>query len=48
MVLTRTPNTVLADINEIYVAYVLNGKKWFSEDAKKQYDIRLVRLRLKK
>jgi len=41
MVLTRTPNTVLADINEIYVAYVLNGKKWFSEDAKKQYDIRL-------
>lgn len=36
-----TPNTVLADINEIYTAYALNGKKWFSTDAKRQYNERL-------
>jgi hypothetical protein len=41
MVMSRTPNTILADINEIYVAYVLNGNKWFSQEAKTQFDQRV-------
>ena len=36
-----TPNTVLADINEIHVAFVLNKKKWFSTEGKTQYNQRI-------
>lgn len=35
-----TPNTVLADINEIYTAYILAGEKWFDIDAKNQFNQR--------
>lgn len=37
-----TANTVLADINEIWTAYCLNNKKWFDNDAKKQYNDRVT------
>lgn len=37
----KTANTVLSDINEIYTGFVLNGKKWFSMDAKKAYEDRV-------
>lgn len=30
-------NTDLADVNEIYVAYLLAGRKWFDSDAKTQF-----------
>jgi hypothetical protein len=36
-----TANTILSDINEIYVGYVLFNNKWFDSDAKKQYDARI-------
>ena len=36
-----TANTILSDINEIYTAYVLAGKKWFDPNAKTQYDQRV-------
>ena len=36
-----TPNTVLADINEIYTGYVLNNNKWYSTEAKVQYNKRV-------
>tara|TARA_Y100000034_G_scaffold135848_1_gene209443 strand:- start:1210 stop:2160 length:951 start_codon:yes stop_codon:yes gene_type:complete len=36
-----TPNTVLADINEIHVGYILAGNKWFDSDAKKQFNARV-------
>jgi len=35
-----TANTVLSDINEIYTGYVLNGNKWYSNEAKDQYNQR--------
>lgn len=31
-------NTDLADVNEIYVGYLLAGKKWFDNDAKTQFN----------
>lgn len=31
-------NTDLADVNEIYVGYILAGKKWFDIEAKKQFE----------
>lgn len=34
-------NTLLSDINEIYTGYVLNGSKWYDEDAKRQYNLRV-------
>jgi len=37
-----TANTVLSDINEIYTGYVLAGHKWYNDDAKKQYNDRLL------
>jgi len=37
-----TANTVLSDINEIYTGYVLAGNKWYNDDAKKQYNDRLL------
>lgn len=37
-----TPNTVLADINEIWCGYCLNNKKWFDGDAKTQYNSRVA------
>jgi transcription antitermination factor NusG len=36
-----TANTVLSDINEIYTGYVLTGNKWYSADAKSQYEQRV-------
>lgn len=33
-------NTHGADINEIYLGYYLNGKKWFDPDAKKQAGVK--------
>ena len=36
-----TANTVLADINEIWVGYKLNEDKWFDQAAKTQYDSRV-------
>lgn len=36
-----TANTILSDINEIYTGYVLAGKKWFDDDAQKQYNDRI-------
>ena len=36
-----TANTILSDINEIYVGYVLFNNKWFDSDAKRQYDARI-------
>jgi hypothetical protein len=35
-----TANTILSDINEIYCGYVLAGKKWYSADAKTQFEAR--------
>jgi len=37
-----TPNTVLSDINEIYTGYVLNNNKWYSNEAKMQYQQRII------
>jgi hypothetical protein len=37
----RTANTVLADINEIYIGYVLAGNKWFDDAAKTHYNSRI-------
>ena len=34
-------NTILADINEIWVGYKLNENKWFDQSAKTQYDSRV-------
>jgi hypothetical protein len=31
-------NTDLADVNEIYVGFLLAGKKWFDNDAKSQFE----------
>lgn len=31
-------NTDLADVNEIYVGYILNNKKWYDPDAKTQFE----------
>lgn len=31
-------NTDLADVNEIYVGFLLAGKKWFDKDAKAQFE----------
>lgn len=31
-------NTDLADVNEIYVGYILAGKKWFDTEAKSQFE----------
>lgn len=36
-----TANTILSDINEIYTGYVLNGEKWYSNEAKTQYNTRV-------
>jgi hypothetical protein len=36
-----TANTILSDINEIYVGYVLFGNRWFDNDAKKHYNTRI-------
>ena len=36
-----TANTILADINEIYCGYVLNGNKWYDMEAKRTYEMRL-------
>jgi hypothetical protein len=36
-----TANTILADINEIYCGYVLNGNKWFDPEAKRNFEMRL-------
>lgn len=36
-----TANTILSDINELYTAYVLAGKKWFDPNAKTQYEQRV-------
>lgn len=36
----KTANTILADINEIYTGYVINGYKWFDNEAKTQFDAR--------
>ena len=35
-----TKNTILSDLNEILVGYILNNKKWFDTDAKSQHDKR--------
>jgi hypothetical protein len=37
-----TANTILSDINEIYTGYVLNGNKWFDNEAKRTYENRLT------
>ena len=39
--LEATANTVLSDINEIHVGFVLNGNKWYSQDAKSAYEARI-------
>lgn len=36
-----TANTILSDINEIHVGFVLSGKKWFDRDAQTQYNQRV-------
>jgi hypothetical protein len=36
-----TANTVLSDINEIQTGYFLNGEKWFDNDAKAQFNLRV-------
>jgi len=36
-----TANTILSDINEIQTGYFLNGKKWFSDDARKACEERM-------
>jgi hypothetical protein len=38
---TKTQNTVLSDINEIYAGFLLAGKKWFDSAAKLQYEQRI-------
>jgi hypothetical protein len=39
--LEATANTVLSDINEIHVGFVLNGNKWYSQEAKSAYEARI-------
>lgn len=36
-----TQNTILSDINEIQTGYFLAGKKWYDEDAKRQFNERV-------
>lgn len=36
-----TANTVLSDINEIQTGYFLNNEKWFDNDAKNQFNLRV-------
>lgn len=36
-----TANTILSDINEIQTGYFLNGKKWFDNEAKAQFNQRV-------
>ena len=38
--MSRAANTLLSDINEIYVGYLLAGKKWFSPEAKSIFEQR--------
>lgn len=38
---TKTANTVLSDINEIYTGFILAGNKWFDTEAKRQFDLRV-------
>lgn len=35
-----TANTVLSDLNEILVGFILNKQKWFSKEAEEQHDMR--------
>jgi len=35
-----TANTVLSDINEIYIGFILAGNKWFDDAAKNHYNSR--------
>jgi len=37
-VTSKLANTNLADVNEIYVGYILAGRKWFDAEAKKQFE----------
>lgn len=36
-----TANTVLSDINEIYIGFILAGNKWFDDTAKNHYNARV-------
>jgi len=36
-----TANTVLSDINEIYIGFILAGNKWFDDAAKSHYNSRI-------
>lgn len=40
-----TANTVLSDINEIQVGYILNSNKWYSEEAKAAFEQRAQQAR---
>lgn len=35
-----TANTVLSDINEIYIGYVVNKNQWYDSEAKNQFNLR--------
>jgi len=39
--LSESANTILADINEIWVGYVLAGNRWFDADARRQFEERI-------
>lgn len=38
----KVANTILADINEIYVGYILAGNRWFDTDARKTFEQRVA------
>lgn len=41
-----TANTILSDINEIYCGYVLNGNKWYSQEALSAFEQRTKQARI--
>lgn len=42
--LSESKNTLVADVNEIYLGFILNGNKWFDKEAEKQYNQRIEQI----